>query len=179
MKPLLLIIAMLMTLFIHAQATDSTDIKLQHYKEMFTKGLITSAEYEALKEKLLGIPPKAPQVQQPQEIHIIQEPAQKTIKKISARDLQDLRASGNAGIAGGVFLFIMATGSFIGEGVLVSSGSGTTVVQVFLPIIGVACLAAGGVSLGTGIHKIHKYNKYMESVSLNLYPNRLGLVCTF
>lgn len=38
----------------HAQ-TDSTEIKLTHYKELFMKGLITAHEYEALKQQALGI----------------------------------------------------------------------------------------------------------------------------
>ena len=38
--------------------TDSTEIKLQRYKDMFVKGLINSSEYDILRRQTLGIEDK-------------------------------------------------------------------------------------------------------------------------
>ncbi len=44
--------------------TDSTEIKLKHYKEMYSNGIIDSSEYKALRQRLLGISDNKP-TQQP------------------------------------------------------------------------------------------------------------------
>ena len=54
MKRILTLLCLLFTLAGRAQ-TDSTEINLQRYKDMFTKGLITSTEYETLRRQTLGI----------------------------------------------------------------------------------------------------------------------------
>ncbi len=60
MKGIFLIGALFLTQYLLAQNTDSTDIKLQQYKEYFNKGLINQQDYDLLKAKLLHIGKFAP-----------------------------------------------------------------------------------------------------------------------
>jgi hypothetical protein len=68
MKSLLLILSLLYGLLLNAQnrdtlpdgsylkpQEDSTDIKLQHYKDLFVKGLISEQEYQQLKNNVLHL----------------------------------------------------------------------------------------------------------------------------
>lgn len=61
MRNIFSVILILLSLTAHCQ-TDSTEIKLQHYKDMFMKGLITAPEYEQLKQKELGLAPMPVQI---------------------------------------------------------------------------------------------------------------------
>ena len=53
--------------------TDSTEIKLQKFKDMYFKGLISEQEYDKLRKKTLGIdePTTTPQVQK--EVVVIRQ----------------------------------------------------------------------------------------------------------
>lgn len=53
---------MLVCAFAGHSQSDSTEIKLTHYKELFIKGLITAQEYETLKQQTLGLPIEQKQI---------------------------------------------------------------------------------------------------------------------
>lgn len=67
MKQILFILCLVITVGVFAQ-TDSTEMKLNNYKQLFINGTITSQEYETLRKKTLGIEIK------PQETKVVEAP---------------------------------------------------------------------------------------------------------
>lgn len=59
---IILTIALILSLHLAYSQTDSTEIKLTHYKELFIKGFISAQEYETLKQHTLGLSTEQPKL---------------------------------------------------------------------------------------------------------------------
>ncbi len=182
MKKLLFLL--LFPIAVFAQ-TDSTEIKLQHYKDLFVKGLISTTEYDQLKQQTLGL--KAPQ-------QTILAKETKTVPAVDSVQIEVMRrhytgtvAVGCAGIVIGVALITggamyqkeqlrhnraSVDGSITNQqhdrvviGTLFAFGSASSV-------IGITCLSVG-------ISQWHKVNKYDKALTFNITPSSMGLALAF
>lgn len=158
-----------------AQTIDSTEIKLNHYKEMYSKGMIDSAEFKALRERTLGINEHRPQQT------VIQQPAPKPAPKISSAQMETLKYNsqvqigiGSFGIAGG--LACMVTG-FIFDAY--DAGFGAEPLDIILPIVGAGCFAGGVGLVAIGARGLNKYHAYRDNLTLNVKPHAIGLAYNF
>jgi len=185
----LLFICLLLPVLTFAQ-TDSTDIKLQHYKDLFIKGLISAQEYETLKQQTLGIKP-APQ---PQTI-IINNPKPKP--EIDEKQAEKMRLAstpnivcGVLGIGAGVGLisggvvyyknnYFKAAGSSVDGSYPVREVRRVRIITAALCGFGSLSTILGITGLSVGITQKQKLKRYDAAVSINITPSTIGFACKF
>jgi hypothetical protein len=169
MKTLLAVLLLLISSIGYSQ-TDSTSIKLEQYKEMFSKGLITATEYEALKGKLLGLPEKQTQ-SLPQKITIVNTPNYEARYK-------------SKNIVGGLFTGIGAS-CFIGDFAYIAATKDKLTKEQRKPtIIGLSVssgvfLVTGATLLVVGDHERNIYYKNKKALSLKLNRDGVGFAFKF
>lgn len=118
-KPLLILLFAMLGLVTFAQ-TDSIELTLQKYKDLYSKGLISEQEYDKLRKRTMGIDEPIAQPSAPQkEIIIVQKELPDTFNLTK----QQLYDSGYAhakkyfrtgGVFGGTFATTFFTGPVFG-----------------------------------------------------------------
>lgn len=191
MKKSLLLVFVLIALFANAQ-TDSTDIKLQHYKDLFIKGLITSQEYEALKQQTLGLPAKT----QPTTI-IVQQPKIKA--EIDSVQAEKFRRVSTSNIVAGSGGLVLGIGLLIGGGVYhigmqkeiygqpnVTGAAPNQrlikqdrIVTSMLCVFGSVATVVGITGISVGVKQKRQLRRYDQSLSVMLGPAGLSLAYNF
>jgi len=173
MKYLLIIFFTLCFSLCRSQQTDSTDIKLKHYKEMFVSGLITPQEYEQLKAKALGI--SAPLTQSV----IVLPPAKE--QHMDSTQLAKLKEAYQSKIAfGGVLMGIGA--GFLGADIGIAFSKLTPPVGLYIALttLGIAGIASGTPLLAVGVKQKHNYQEKIGNyIALNIGNTGIGLAYNF
>lgn len=176
MKLITLSVLLMLSVFCKAQ-TDSTEIKLNQFKDLFMKGLITAPEYEALKQKTLGIQSQPPSV-------VIVKQEIKPLPQIDSAQAAKFQYKYTGNIIVGVAGITLGTG-LLGGGIAyykwASKDMGQTVTGEFTYrasirnrniITGVLCgfgsaaLGVGIAALTVGVKQKIKLNRYRRSVGL-------------
>jgi hypothetical protein len=191
MKAYTLVAALLLSITVFAQ-TDSTDIKLAHYKDLFVKGLITAQEYETLKAQTLGI--SKPTTTQQTTTVIIQQP--KPVSKIDSTQAAKYRTKSMGNLVAGGGGIALGTGLIVGgvfyhrhiQYELSSSVDGYNddkltkqdrIGTVSLCLFGSIAEILGITAISVGSVQRHRMNKYNRSLSFNISANNLGLAYNF
>ena len=184
----LLFFLLLFPVFLFAQI-DSTDIKLQHYKDLFVKGLISSQEYETLKQQALGIkitpaPVQAATVQQPRP-HI------DSIQLAKMRNAYTGNiVAGTVGIflgvgciAGGAIYhknnYTKAAGSSVDGSIPTRAIRRVSIITGSLCAFGGAATILGITGLSVGVSQYRKVRRHDDYISFNVSSNSFGLAYNF
>jgi len=188
MKPILLSIFICIAATVTAQ-TDSTEIKLQHYKDLFIKGLISSQEYETLKGQVLGLPKS-----QPTTIIVQQQKPKPEIDSVQAKHLKNKYTGNIAAGVGGIVLGVgLITGGAIYYenrykeivGYSVDGSSEARAIRTLRIVSGMmigfgsASLVLGVTGLSVGLTQRNKVKKYENSLSFNLSLSQIGFAYNF
>lgn len=158
----------------YGQSIDSTEIKLNHVKDLFIKNLITAQEYEAMKAQILGIKPSAPQS------IIIQQ--KKSLPKMDSLSLERLNSGGNANTNIGSFFIVGSAGLAIGTSVYALKHAGQGKIEpleIVLPILSVALFIPGVCLVVEGTKQRHRYREYKDELAINISPTATGLAYKF
>jgi hypothetical protein len=171
MKTTLLLL--LLPFYIFAQ-TDSTQIKLQEYKDLFIKGLINAQEYEMLKAKQLGL--------------TTTEGVKSTSPFADSTYTQTFVTKYKSNIFGGATLLPIGVGTAISAIAFYNltpnrvdrNGNDIRILPTaVLGVVGVAATVTGIVCLSIGLRQREVYRNAKLNVAINVTPGNTGLYLNF
>ncbi len=189
MKTLIFIIAVLFTSKVFSQVTDSTEIKLNEYKNLFDKGLINQDEYEKLKGSLLF--PKNDFEKKDIEIKSVDKNAITDLKKEYKGNLiggSVLLAGGVAAIGGGIHYKnnkIPDLSKYFNKNGIFNSSAYDAALKTYrakkiiIFSIGGVCAGAGLVLEILGIYNRQVYINKKKDISLSMSNQGIGASITF
>lgn len=181
MKKILPLFICLFIVVICDAQTDSTEIKLQQYKDLFVKGLITSTEYEQLKGKLLNIQtfPSS------QSVENVKSQTTTVLKKETSKVTLDsierkMRANYHGSVGVGITGMVIGSGFIIGTAIYgLTNTSPRANAIIPLAIFGGLGITLGAVSLGTGIAKWNKYQMTKGEALFLFRSNQISFAYNF
>lgn len=160
--------------------TDSTSIKLEQYKTWHDKGMISDADYAALRAKVLGL--------QPQSVVKSTSPfadsSYRTYyrKKFNAEIISGatcLPIGVGAAVTGTIVLLQVPTDQYPGSDEYLRFIQNRNTAAVILLASGGALTISGAVLLGLGLHQRDIYRKETVALRASVGPSGVGLSLAF
>ena len=152
-----------------ARGVDSTAVKLEHYKALYSQKLITDNQYQRMKARLLHIP---------FQMTIDLDSAHASILKQHYRT-RILTGSCLIGIGMGVAVVGGLTAGLIPSEPPTFKPRDLADPFICISVSGVAIAIAGAVLVGLGQHDRTLYNNNYLVLTITGTGNRLGLACNF
>ncbi len=160
--------------------TDSTSIKLDQYKSWHDKGMISDADYAALRAKVLGL--------QPQSVVKTTSPFADSSyrayyrKKFNAEIISGgvcLPIGVGAAVTGTIVLLQVPNDQYPGSDEYTRFIQNRNTAAVVLLAAGGALTISGAVLLGLGVHQRDIYRKETVTLRASISPSGVGLSLAF